>query len=236
MRGPGRAAILATHNAQWLPSADQIIVLGEDGKIAEKGTFAKLSDSGGWLSKLRVTQSSESRIEGEDGLVKLVGRSKPAANGGPVATGPTVKQIAKSRGAANTSALLYYVKSMGYSAFLIFLAMVLFQTGCRTTQRELLLPDARYHLAPLIIHQVSGSNSGWLLMRNIRTRISGCGSAFMYYWESFASSLWPLRRCECVLLVKFRKRLLTASRYFLVSVIPRSAKGLHFNILKVAFA
>lgn len=135
MRGPGRAVILATHNAQWLPFADQIIALDRDGRITEKGTYTELSSSGGYVSKLRAMQGAEDE-EGEPGLKDVVTRKTPTTNETSALNKTAQEGGTKERGAANTSALVFYIKSMGRGSFLLFISMVLFQMGCRIMQRK----------------------------------------------------------------------------------------------------
>jgi hypothetical protein len=137
MRGQGKAAILATHNLQWLPFADQILVLGEGGLLLEKGTFAELNTSGGYVSRLQLKQ--DPRDDGETGR-SSPSSQKPTAEAAkrPTTNGLAVTAPSKAQNsrATNTSALLYYIKTMGRSSFLIFLATVVFQVACRTMQRE----------------------------------------------------------------------------------------------------
>ncbi|TDZ68127.1 ABC transporter gloK [Colletotrichum trifolii] len=114
---------------QWLPFADQIITL-DDGKIAEAGTYGQLSKTGGYVGKLRVTQQSQHDEPSESAPEDIEHDSKKRDDM-PKPKGET----SNSRGGSNTSALLYYIKSMGVSSFFLFLTMVLFQMGCRTMQR-----------------------------------------------------------------------------------------------------
>ncbi|KAJ0300193.1 hypothetical protein COL516b_008544 [Colletotrichum fioriniae] len=134
LRGEGRAVIFATHNAQWLRSADNIISLGSDGTILETGLYEDLSKTGGYVSTLKVTQKSgkeeSDSAEAESGAQSANKKDKAAAIPKPDDSSKT-----KTRGAANTSSLLYYIKSMGITSFGLFVAMVIFQTICRIMQR-----------------------------------------------------------------------------------------------------
>ncbi|TDZ13509.1 ABC transporter atnG [Colletotrichum spinosum] len=178
---------------QWLPFADQIITL-DDGKIAEAGTYEQLSKTGGYVSKLRVTQQRQHDDPSESAPEDIKHDSKKRDDM-PKPKGET----SKSRGGSNTSALLYYIKSMGVSSFFLFLAMVLFQMGCRTMQRlwvKFWVADGSGGRDNL------GMWVGVYLLWGVLTELS-------VFQETF---------------------------YFLVVVVPHSAKGLHFGVLKAALA
>lgn len=121
--------------AQWLRSADNIISLGSDGTILETGLYEDLSKTGGYVSTLKVTQKSgkeeSDSAEAESGAQSANKKDKAAAIPKPDDSSKT-----KTRGAANTSSLLYYIKSMGITSFGLFVAMVIFQTICRIMQRK----------------------------------------------------------------------------------------------------
>ncbi|KAI1838945.1 hypothetical protein DTO027I6_3367 [Penicillium roqueforti] len=55
LRRLGCTVFLATHNVQYLPQADFIVVLGENGNISEQGTFSQLlSHAGGYINRLGI--------------------------------------------------------------------------------------------------------------------------------------------------------------------------------------
>ncbi|KAK2738351.1 ABC multidrug transporter [Colletotrichum kahawae] len=199
-----RSVIFATHNGQWLRFTDQILSLNADGKISERGSFEELSKSEGYVSKLRVTQLSDSDEDTPENSdeeakddVKVPRKAKPVAAGVKTTGGEKLKT---SRGAANTSSLLYYIKSMGGSAFLLFATMVLFQMGCRTMQRLWV----KFWVAANEDH--SDPNLGM--------------------WVG-VYVLWGVLTEVAVAIETY---------YFLVIIVPRSAKGLHFGVLKAALA
>ncbi|KAI8158204.1 ABC transporter atnG, partial [Colletotrichum sp. SAR 10_71] len=198
-----RSIIFATHNAQWLRFADQILSLSADGKISERGSFEELSKSDGCVSKLRVTQLSDSDEDTPENSdeetrdnVEAPKKDKPVAGVKPNGA----EKLKASRGAANTSSLLYYIKSMGTSAFLLFATMVLFQMGCRTMQRLWV----KFWVAANEDH--SDPNLGM--------------------WVG-VYVLWGVLTEVAVAIETY---------YFLVIIVPHSAKGLHFGVLKAALA
>ncbi|GJC84262.1 ABC transporter atnG [Colletotrichum liriopes] len=122
LRGQNQAVLFATHNAQWLRFADNIIALGSDGKISERGSYEELSKSGGYVSTLKVSQQGGDHGEEKpaEESPEETGKQKDK-NASSVA--PDATKTPNARGAANTSSLLYYVKSMGISSFALFFAM-----------------------------------------------------------------------------------------------------------------
>ncbi|KZL85583.1 abc transporter [Colletotrichum incanum] len=181
LRGQSQAVLFATHNAQWLRFADNIIALGSDGTISERGSYEELSKSGGYVSTLQVSQQGS---HGED----KPSEEPPKENGKQKdktasSAAPDTTKTPNARSAANTSSLLYYIKSMGISSFALFFAMVLFQTSCRTIQRLWV----KFWVAA----NESGGQENWGM------------------WAGF---------------------------WFFIVVVPHSAKGLHFSVLKAAFA
>ncbi|TQN66274.1 ABC transporter atnG, partial [Colletotrichum shisoi] len=212
LRGNDNAVILATHNAQWLRHADTIVALGADGTISERGSYEELSKSRGYVSSLHVSQqrghtddtdddddddddnklSSEAEHPEQQNGTK---RDKLVSAGAP---GPSPNP--RARGAANTSSLLYYIKSMGVPSFALFLAMVLTQTLCRTMQRL------------WVKFWVAASEGG--------------GQQSVSLWAG-VYILWGVMT-EAVFAAEVF--------WFLVVVVPHSAKGLHFSVLKAAIA
>ncbi|GJD02568.1 ABC transporter [Colletotrichum higginsianum] len=207
LRGKDKAVILATHNAQWLRHADIIVALGADGTISERGSYEELSKSGGYVSSLHVSQQSGHTDNADDDDNKLSSeaeqpkqqngtqRDKPVSAGAP---GPSPNP--RARGAANTSSLFYYIKSMGIPSFALFLAMVLIQTFCRTMQR-------------LWVKFWVAANEGG-------------GQQSVSLWAG-VYILWGV-----MTEVAFAAEIF----WFFVIVIPHSAKGLHFSVLKAAIA
>lgn len=170
MRGPGRAVILATHDAQWLPFADQIIALDKDGRITERGTYAELSLSGGYVSKLRVMQAAEDG-EGSSGIKSDVAKIITSTTSETLPLNETAQdEKAKKRGAANTSALIFYIKSMGRASFPLFISMVLFQSACRTMLRKFPYHRLAASRTNKDSFQVFGSRSGFLQTRQTQMR------------------------------------------------------------------
>ncbi|KAJ0373775.1 hypothetical protein COL26b_007972 [Colletotrichum chrysophilum] len=210
-----RSVIFATHNAQWLRFADQILSVNTDGKISERGSYGELSKSDGYVSKLRVTALSDSNEdtpensdeETKDNVEapkKDISLAEVKPNG--------AEKLKASRGAANTSSLLYYIKSMGTSAFLLFATMVLFQMGCRTMQLDDVLGSDEFDVGLWVKFWVAANEDH--------------SDPNLGMWVG-VYVLWGVLTEVAVAIETY---------YFLVIIVPHSAKGLHFGVLKAALA
>ncbi|TVY29331.1 ABC transporter [Lachnellula hyalina] len=79
LRTGGRAVIMVTHNAQWLPYADQIIVLGQDGKICAKGDLEAVKNSSSYVQEMYkenvvdVTQTPSSKLGQRSSTTATIG-------------------------------------------------------------------------------------------------------------------------------------------------------------------
>ncbi|KXH37008.1 ABC transporter [Colletotrichum simmondsii] len=206
LRGEGRAIIFATHNAQWLRSADNIISLGSDGTISETGLYKDLCQTGGYVSTLKVTQKSDH--EQSDSVGAEVGAEENTNKKDKAAAVPKPDDSSKTktRGAANTSSLLYYIKSMGLTPFGLFVVMVVFQTICRIMQRL------------WVKFWVAANERG--------------GQENLGMWVG-VYLLWGVLT-EMALAIECYH--VPPSSYFLVVIVPHSAKGLHFSVLKAALS
>ncbi|KAK1598438.1 ABC transporter [Colletotrichum navitas] len=199
LRERNQAVLFATHNAQLLPFADTIIALGSDGRVSERGSYEELSKSGGYVSTLQVSQQEGGRQAEENGAGE-VGDKPVSSSAAAAAAAPDASKTPNARGAANTSALAYYIKSMGVSSFALFFVMVLLQTSCSTMQRV------------WVKYWVAANEAG--------------GEENLALWAGMYVG-WGVLTEAAVAAEIF---------WFLVVIIPHSAKGLHLRILKAAFA
>ncbi len=138
---------------QLLPHAEHIVVLNEEGRVLEKGSFDHLNASGGYVEALGLKKSAvqeaaavveeeeeEERLEKEKVLVKIT--SQKAESGAAVEKG------GKSRGKRNADALFSYMKSMGNVYFPVFCIFTVCNIGFRSAQRK------RHRACILPIHRV----------------------------------------------------------------------------------
>ncbi|KAI3537978.1 ABC transporter [Colletotrichum filicis] len=200
LRGEGRAVIFATHNASWLRAADNIISLSSDGIISEMGLYEDLYKTGGYVSTLKVTQKSDhDNSDSEEAETEIQEHANKKDKAAAVRKPDDSLKI-KTRGAANTSSLLYYIKSMGITPFGLFVVMVVFQTICRIMQRL------------WVKFWVAANEKGG--QDNL-----GLWVGVYILWGTLTEMALAI---ECY--------------YFLVIIVPHSAKGLHFSVLKAALS
>ncbi|KAK1636315.1 ABC transporter [Colletotrichum phormii] len=184
---------------QWLRSADNIISLGSGRTISETGLYEDLCETGGYVSTLKVTQKNDHQ-DGDTAEVEEIQKSADKKDKAAAIQKPDDSAKAKTRGATNTSSLLYYIKSMGITPFGLFVAMVIFQTICRIMQRL------------WVKFWVAADEDG--------------GQENLDMWVG-VYILWGVLT-ELALAVE--------CYYFLVVIVPHSAKGLHFSVLRSALS
>nr|A0A3G9H9H1.1 RecName: Full=ABC transporter ALT5; AltName: Full=AAL-toxin biosynthesis cluster protein 5 [Alternaria alternata]BBG74265.1 ABC transporter [Alternaria alternata] len=137
------AVILCTQSVMYLPLADHIIVLSEQGDIAEQGKWEVLNSNGGYLQSLCVrdadattpkvelgvegesernhwhtTESDEMRTKETLEQQLVVSENDEATVSGPASSGPS-HVVAWSGGLANYR---YYLKAVSVVALVAFLA------------------------------------------------------------------------------------------------------------------
>jgi ATP-binding cassette, subfamily C (CFTR/MRP), member 1 len=126
---------------QLLPHADHIIVLNEEGKVAQKGSFESLNSAEGYVAGLGLKAADmEKAAEADAESVEIEMEEKEAV----IAKIASIKaQEAKkqeqegvSRGRRNKAALLTYIKSMGKIPFAVFAFFTLGNIGFRSAQRK----------------------------------------------------------------------------------------------------
>lgn len=125
-RAHGMTVLMATHVHQYLTQADHIVILDE-GRIAEQGSFEKLISSEGYLRDFKprgvpfeITDSSDDVVE--------TSPNKPAAAPDKIDTAQ--QDLARKTG--DMSVYSYYFKSIGWPLmFLIVLSEVGFAFGTK---------------------------------------------------------------------------------------------------------
>ncbi|KAI0194204.1 putative ABC transporter [Astrocystis sublimbata] len=60
-KAEGLAAVLVTHTTKFLPHADEIVVL-EEGRVVERGTFSQLASRNGYVSSLKVEEPTQAGL------------------------------------------------------------------------------------------------------------------------------------------------------------------------------
>ncbi|KAH8665276.1 putative ABC multidrug transporter [Tricladium varicosporioides] len=115
--------IMTTNNIQRLPYSDHIIVLGEDGKLAEQGSFFELNSRKGYVQKLEITNFNSRTSKTVKGALP----EEPLAN--------PANEIPREEGdrrTGDTTVYFYYVKTMGFKRSLVFLLLLACYVVCVT--------------------------------------------------------------------------------------------------------
>ena len=84
--------VLITHSTQYLPLADRVIVLGDDGKIAEQGTWAELRSSAQYIRHVILKDSDEENDNNADP------KSSEKTKATPVALDETSNDLTRQTG------------------------------------------------------------------------------------------------------------------------------------------
>lgn len=136
-----------TAPVQLLPHAEHIVVLNEQGRITEKGTFDELNAAkGGYVNGLGLKKSSlqeaaatvtEEITEEEEERQAVFAKVESIKRAESAPT--TNEKNGSSRGKRNKDALVSYLMSMGNVNFAIFSFFTVCSVGARTAGRESLL-------------------------------------------------------------------------------------------------
>jgi hypothetical protein len=133
---------------QLLPHAEHIVVL-EDGRITEKGSFEDLNASDGFVKSLGLKAAAIKEIEAvvaeEEEQEKHEKEALLEKEELRQEVVPKSDTKTKSRGKRNGDAMLSYIRSMGKVQFPIFVAFTVLNIGFRSAQRKSRLLDMLQH-------------------------------------------------------------------------------------------
>ncbi|KAJ5651639.1 multidrug resistance protein [Penicillium longicatenatum] len=121
----GTTIVIATHSSRLLPLADQIFALDSKGSISERGTYQELIGAEGYLHRTHGHRQHPL----EQKLTSYSDEVDPKrASGSPNALHDTQKpestpQAAKEKTTSDTSAHRFYIKAIGLSPMMTFLAL-----------------------------------------------------------------------------------------------------------------
>ncbi|KAH6677549.1 P-loop containing nucleoside triphosphate hydrolase protein [Halenospora varia] len=110
-REAGTTVIMTTNNINRLPYADNIIVLGEDGKLAQQGTFSELNSSKGYVQSLDVQDQDTTSNKTVKGAIPQEPLANPANE---------IPRDEGDRRTGDTTIYVYYFKVMGFTRSSVF--------------------------------------------------------------------------------------------------------------------
>ncbi|KAK2008905.1 ABC transporter [Colletotrichum eremochloae] len=206
LRERNQAVLFATHNAQWLPYADTIVALGSDGRISERGSYDELSKGGGYVSTLQVSQQQQQQGRGA---------GDETAGGGQAKKNGSVKQGDESASSTTASA-----------------------TAASNAPKT---PSARGALAYYVKSMGVPSVVLFFTMALFQTVCRTMQRLWVNYWVAANAAggeenlgLWAGMYVGWGVLTEVA--IAIEVFWYLVIMIPHSGKGLHFRVLKAAFA
>ena len=135
LRRQGATTILASSSSKRLPFADHIVVLNEEGQIAEQGSFRELNIAGGYVSSFEL-QSADWTVRSMemtnlDQVLAMATTSKIV-----YPTMPPTKETAKTlefeanKRTGDLAIYAYYAKSVGWFAVLTFIVAMCSYVFC----------------------------------------------------------------------------------------------------------
>jgi ATP-binding cassette subfamily C (CFTR/MRP) protein 1 len=124
IRRRNTTAVLCTHAVRHLPSADHIIALSQDGRIAEQGTFDDLAFLGGYVQSLEVVKKSSDNTPLDSSSVLSATKEEEESSAAGARTPPPAMWSATdehSRKTRDWTVYKHYAESMKPITLLSFL-------------------------------------------------------------------------------------------------------------------
>jgi ATP-binding cassette, subfamily C (CFTR/MRP), member 1 len=187
LRKSGTTVILVTHAAHRLSFADNILVLGAGGQIAEQGTFGYLMQHGTYVPGLAAKHKTEYEDQAVDKPLAVVDSYRNPAEDDEIAR--AAEDV--NRQVGDWSTYLYYIRSCGLGNTICFLGGVVgFGVFMKMPGMSALCPSVRTLDVLLMRTQTFGSLSGRRRWKNTAiastafTLASSCSS------NSFPSPVW----------------------------------------------
>ncbi|KAE8342586.1 hypothetical protein BDV24DRAFT_173847 [Aspergillus arachidicola] len=126
LRRMGCTVFFTTHNTRQLSQSDLIIVLGDNGDVLEKGTYTELQGrADGYIQACGDQEDKDNDFKEEEAGIDQC----PNHQGGrtsPLAATPTAGDNRKT---TDISVYKYYFSALGWLRILVFLALVITDTG-----------------------------------------------------------------------------------------------------------
>ncbi|KAF2155055.1 ABC transporter [Myriangium duriaei CBS 260.36] len=125
LRKLGTTVLLATHDVNFLPHADLIVVLGKDGKVSEQGSFRQLRNGKGYIAEMlahnNVDENAFHSVPDFDMTPKPIENpALPAQSEGSDDNNDDVKSADKSRQLGDAATYVFYFSCVGWALSAIF--------------------------------------------------------------------------------------------------------------------
>ena len=135
LRRHGATSILASSSSKRLPFADHIVVLNEEGQIAEQGSFQELNAAGGYVSSFELQPADwtakSTDMKNLDQVLAMTTTAKlvyPTLPPSKESTETTEFEANKRTG--DLAIYIYYAKSVGWFAVVIFIVAMCAYVFC----------------------------------------------------------------------------------------------------------
>lgn len=131
LRRLGATVVLATHSVKHLSQADLILVLEQDGTLAQQGSFSELNATGRYVQDMKLKLGEETSSHDEDGA-----ETQDTSESGPKHVPPTVAAADESRKTGDWMIYKYYARALGPMGLAFFVALVAGESVFRAMTRE----------------------------------------------------------------------------------------------------
>ena len=193
--------MLITSTAKRLPYSDHIMCLDTKGEITAQGTFAELNSAGGYVSSFSLPRADWTYTrESDDEIIQIdldkspVGmpiiQSRESGSGVSLTSSETAcpregeEEDGTSRRTGDVQVYMYYVKSVGWFATLVFVFSIIGFVFCTSFPSTYIISTdrGRHRRGGVLLtipEQPSGCSGGLPTMKTILTAIWDTGSAYM---------------------------------------------------------
>lgn len=131
LRGLGATVVLATHSVKHLPQADLILVLEQDGTLAQHGSFTELNATGRYVQDMKLRLGEETPGHDEDGA-----EDQKATESHRNTVPPTMTVADESRKTGDWMIYKYYARALGPLGLVLFVALVAGESVFSAMSRE----------------------------------------------------------------------------------------------------
>lgn len=131
LRRLGATVVLATHSVKHLPQADLILVLEQDGTLAQQGSFAELNATGRYVQDMKIRLGEETSSHDDDGA-----ETQEASESRRMHVPTTVAAADESRKTGDWMIYKYYARALGPLGLVLFVALVTGESIFRAMSSE----------------------------------------------------------------------------------------------------
>lgn len=131
LRRLGATVVLATHSVKHLPQADLILVLEQDGTLAQQGSFAELNATGRYVQDMKLRLGEETPSHEDEGA-----ETQETSESRQTHVPPTVAAADESRKTGDWMIYKYYARALGPLGLVLFVALVAGDSVFRAMSRE----------------------------------------------------------------------------------------------------